>query len=492
MAETVESLGAGLTRLASERPEAPAVICEGVRRSRSELHQDTNRLAHALAARGVTRGDRVTVALPNSVEFVELCWACWKLGATPQPVSSRLPRHELDAVIALAQPRVLVGASGLDASMAVTTAAELNAESDDTRNLEDVVAPAWKAPTSGGSTGRPKLIVAGQPGVVDAYGIGFWRFQPDDVAIMPGPLYHNGPFASAFTAMMAGVPLVLLPKFDPEAVLAAVERHRASWLYLVPTMMSLIWRLPEGDRLRHDVSSLRTVWHLGAPCPAWLKEAWIEWLGPDAIWELYAGTESQAGTVINGREWLQHRGSVGRVFYGQMKVLDDAGEEVQAGVEGEIYLRRNEGLPPSYRYLGAEAKDRDGWESLGDLGCFDADGYLYLSDRRSDMILVGGANVYPAEVEAALEEHPQVASCAVIGLPDEDIGNRIHAIVEPRGELDLDALAAHLATRLLRYKLPRSFELSDHPLRDEAGKVRRSQLRAERLDPTNQQGNRSL
>ena len=481
MNDVVISLGARLGELAAARPEAIAVSCGDDQRSWGELDRRTNRLARALAARGVEAGSFVTIALPNSVGFIEACFACWKLGATPQPVSARLPKAELDGVVALADPPLVIAGPEIAVERPRADIAELLAASTDDAPLPDRIAPAWKAPTSGGSTGRPKLIVSGSPGVVAPIQMGLWRLGPDDVALMPGPLYHNGPFSSAILALTAGAELVLLPKFDAEAVLAAVARHRATWLYLVPTMMSRIWRLAPEIRARHDVASLKTVWHLAAPCPPWLKQEWIDWLGGDTIWELYAGTEAQAVTVITGTEWLERRGSVGRVAAGQMKILDDDGNDLPAGTTGEIYMRPSEGMPATYRYIGAEARRLGDWESLGDIGWFDAEGYLYLADRRTDMILVGGSNVYPAEIEAALDEHPLVQSSAVIGLPDEDLGNRIHALVQPREGLDLEALHAHLAERLVAYKRPRSIELVGEPLRDDAGKVRRSQLRTERL-----------
>lgn len=225
---------------------------------------------------------------------------------------------------------------------------------------------------------------------------------------------------------------------------------------------------------------MRTVFHLAAPCPPHVKRAWIDWLGPERIMELYAGTESQAVTMIDGTEWLAHPGSVGRVVSGEMVARDAEGRDLPPGEVGEIWMRPPPGIS-TYRYLGATANAHDGWESLGDMGHFDADGYLYLADRRGDMVLVGGSNVYPAEVEAALIEHPRVVSAAVIGLPDDDYGNLVHAIIEVDGAVRDDELRAHLESRLVRYKIPRTFERSDTPLRDDAGKVRRSALRAARL-----------
>jgi bile acid-coenzyme A ligase len=276
--------------------------------------------------------------------------------------------------------------------------------------------------------------------------------------------------------------MVLLPRFEPEATLAAIEKTRATWIYLVPTMMTRIWRLPEEVRAKYDISSLETLWHLAAPCPAWLKEAFIHWVGPEVVMELYAGTEAQAVTTISGAEWLTHRGSVGKVTAGEMVAVGEDGQFLPPREVGEIYMRRPEGAAPSYKYIGATAKTLPGgWETLGDIGWFDEEGYLYLADRRTDMILVGGSNVYPAEIEAALEEHDDVQSCAVVGLPDDDLGNRIHAIVQTKGAANEEALRAHLKEKLVSYKQPRSYEFVSEPLRDDAGKVRRTALRDERI-----------
>ncbi len=248
-------------------------------------------------------------------------------------------------------------------------------------------------------------------------------------------------------------------------------------------MMKRIWRLPIDVRERYDLDSLKIVWHLAEPCPPWLKDAWITWLGPERIMELYAGTEAQTATVITGHDWLEHRGSVGHPAPDSVMICDAEGEPVEPGIEGEVWLR-SVTERPTYRYIGAEARTRPGgWESLGDLGWIDEDGYLYLGDRMADMILTGGSNVYPAEVEFAIQEHPSVESCAVIGLPDDDLGQRVHAIVQPGADsLDPDELLTFLGERLVRYKIPRTIELVDEPLRSDAGKVRRSALRAERIE----------
>jgi bile acid-coenzyme A ligase len=254
-------------------------------------------------------------------------------------------------------------------------------------------------------------------------------------------------------------------------------------MFMVPTMFVRLLKLPAEVRGRYDLSSLRRVMCTGAPSPAWLKRAWIEWLGPEKIYEAYGGTERIAGTIISGTEWLEHPGSVGKPTLGRkIRILDEQGKECPAGTVGELFMMPAGGRGSTYQYLGAEATaTADGWESLGDMGYLDADGYLYLVERKTDMILCGGANVYPAEVEGALDAHPAVRSSAVIGLPDDDLGSRVHALVDAPGGVSEAQLRAWLAERLVPYKIPRSFEFVSEPLRDDAGKVRRSALREARL-----------
>ncbi|WP_314963520.1 AMP-binding protein [Bradyrhizobium cosmicum] len=485
MAEEMISLGEKLYRRAQATPDAPAVSCGEISLTCRQLEARANRIARALQKLGVKLGDLVTIGLPNSVDFIEACWGVWKLGASPQPVSFRLPSAELQAIVDLADPLLVIALPGMETNRRRLTVGDLLALSDDDRPLEPRVAPVKRAATSGGSTGRPKLILSGLPGLTSAEPTddpGGWRFRPGEAALIPAPLYHSGPFGCALDAITQDGHLVLMPRFDAEGVLAEIERRRASWIYLVPTMMSRIWRLPDEVRARYDISSLKTLWHLAAPCPPWLKEAFIGWFGPDVIMELYAGTESQAWTTITGTEWLDHRGSVGRVAVGEMKVVDADGNMLPPGAIGEVYMRRAEGSQPSYHYRGATARTLPGgWESLGDIGYFDEDDYLYLADRHTDMILVGGANVYPAEVEAAIDEHPLVLSSTVIGVPHEDLGSTVHAIVQARPELTAEVLLGHLAEKLVTYKRPRTIEFVAEPLRDEAGKVRRTQLRDERI-----------
>jgi bile acid-coenzyme A ligase len=476
------SCGARLSQVAREKPDAPAITDATHTLTWREFDRRTNRIARGLAKAGVKFGDVVSIALPNTAAYLEVAFGLWKAGATPQMLSYRLPTHEADAVLELAGAPILVTDGSVQSSRPSFSPEALLALGEDDTPVPDVTAPVFKAATSGGSTGRPKLIMSGAPGIAMATGGGVYRIGPDDTCVVPGPLYHNAPFVCSSNALTQGAHVVLMPRFDAEETLRNVDRHKATWLYVVPTMMSRIWKLPEAVKAGYDVSSLHTVWHMAAPCPPWLKEAWIHWIGPDAIMELYAGTEAQSATIITGREWLEHRGSVGQVRAGEMATFNEAGERLPLGEIGEIYLRRPEGSPPSYQYRGATARTLPGgWESLGDIGYFDADGYLYLADRRTDMILVGGGNVYPAEIEAALDEHPNVQSSAVVGLPDEDMGASLHAIVQPKGDLTEAELREHLRELLVPYKQPRSYEFVEGNIRDDAGKVRRTALRDQRI-----------
>ena len=477
------SYGRAIAWHAERGADRVAIQCEDGRRTRGELDRRANRLARAYERLGVKSGDLVTIALPNGCEFYEACLATWRLGATPNPVSARLPELERRAIVETAQPALVVGAptgeryerpsvpAGFEPDAALSDAA-----------LPDVVSRCVRAMTSGGSTGRPKVIVDTVPAECDPEkaenGI-----TPGGVTLVPGPLYHAGPFMTSWSTLLSGGTAVVMRAFDAERALALIDEHRVDWVLFVPTMMQRIWRLPEPVRRGYGLSSLKRVMCTGAPSPPWLKRGWIEWLGPERIYEAYGGTERIAGTMISGSEWLAHPGSVGKPTLGRkIRILDADRKDCPPGAVGEVFMMPAGGRGSTYRYLGAEAAaTADGWESLGDMGYLDDDGYLYLVERKTDMIVTGGANVYPAEVEGAIDAHPAVRSSAVIGLPDDDLGLRVHAIVDAPGGVTEDALRAHLAERLVRYKVPRTFEFVGEPLRDDAGKVRRSALRDARL-----------
>ena len=484
MTQPVPPIGTQISALARLAPDQPAVTCDGRTLTRAELDKSTNRLARAYAERGVGVGDYVTIVLPNSVEWVQATVACWKLGAVPQPLSPRLPDAEFEGLLDLRPRTLLVGREDPRGQVPSVPAGFIPDPASSDAALPEAVSPCWKSLASGGSTGRPKLIEAGGDSRIPpaiGYPLGA---QEGDTTLVPVPLTHNTGCTTAVIALLMRHHLVLMSRFDPHEFLRLITDHRVTFLTTVPTIMQRVLPVYNADPGSYDLSSIRRFWHLGAPCPPAIKQAWIDLLGPEVIWELYGGTELQALTFISGDQWLSHRGSVGSVVSGEMKVLDADGKPCPPGVVGEIYMRPSPGSAPTYRYVGVTAKTRGGWDSLGDLGYFDADGFLYLSDRRVDMFIVGGRNVYPAEIEGALSAHPEVLSCLVVGVPDPnsgDLGQVPYALVHAADGSALDAAGVQefLRERIAAYKVPHTVEFVDTPLRDDAGKARRSAVRDE-------------
>ncbi len=448
---------------AARRPNAIAVVHGEDALTWKDLARQAARKARALQSFGVRPNDRVSIVLPNGNAFFEAVYATWMVGATPNPLNARAPAHELRAILELARPAAVIGIEPLLLPAIPVLPQDWANRGDSDAPLPELASDYWKLIASGGSTGRPKLILSRVPARVDPdiydlfdpYPHGGRLGRTNGIMANPGPLYHNGPFAISLVNMLAGSTIVGLTRFDPEETLRQIEKRRVELIYLVPTMMHRISKLPRGVRERYDLSSLKGVLHTAAACPAWLKQQWIDWLGPERIWETYGSTEAMANTVISGTEWLQHRGSVGRFYRGHGRVLDADGRALPPGKVGELWFLPASGPSSTYEYVGAERHSREGWESIGDLGFMDAEGYLYIADRRNDLILRGGVNIYPAEVEAAIEAHPDVIGCAVIGLPDDDLGARVHAIVNvksgrPAATVTED-LMAFLKHRLSRH-----------------------------------------
>jgi bile acid-coenzyme A ligase len=480
---TVLSVGRQMAALASAEPNCLAITCGDEALTRLEFEKRTNGLARYFASLGVKTGDTVVVSLPNGIAFLEAVFAILKIGATLLPVSSKLPKLERDAILDLARPSLVVGLQAdADEPFVFLPQHFIIPEDISDEGLVEAVSRPTRGLTSGGSTGRPKIIFTTDEGVVDDDGPPGMKIEAGRSVIIPGPLYHGGPFAYAYRSLLFGGHVVVMERFDPVECLKLIERNRIDTVPLVPTMMNRIWRLDAETRLSFDLSSVRMVVHYGAGCPVWLKAKWIEWLGAERIDEFYGTSERIGFTWITGGEWVKHPGSVGRPVDCKIRVLDEDGCELPSGQVGEIYMQHKSGAGTTYRYVGADPLvQREGWETVGDMGSLDDQGYLYIADRRLDMIVSGGANVYPAEVEGALEQHPAVRACAVIGLPDDDLGNSIHAIVETSELIGEPLLREWLAERLVRYKIPRSFEFVTEPLRDEVGKLRRSRLRQERM-----------
>lgn len=456
------------------KPEAVAITDSDAEISWSELDRQTTRLAQALSEKGVAQGDIVTLALPNGIDFYRSAIAVWKIGATPHPLAVKSPALEREAILDVVKPKLVISEGDPDCLHAAAKSDHLPA---------DVVPVHWKAIGSGGSTGQPKIIVSKFPGLFDPMAPDF-RMETEDVMLAPGPLYHNASFMFSMRSLFCGGHVVVMNRFNAEEALSLIAKHRVQWAVMVPTMMHRIWQLPPGVREKFDLSSLRILFHTGAPCPPWLKENWISWLGPDVIHEGYGGTEGCGGHWITGAEWLDRKGSVGQTQDAfEIQIRGPTGDVLPVGEIGEVFSRPFSGPGSTYFYLGAESRrTEDGFESIGDMGHLDSEGFLFLADRRTDLVISGGANIYPAEVEAAIDSFPGVVSSAVVGLPDNDLGARLHAIVESEVNLNLDDLAEHLSLRLPRYKIPRSIENVHTPLRNEAGKVRRSELREARLN----------
>lgn len=483
-----ECLAAGVEH-AANRLAVLAVGRDGTESTltRSELYAQATRCARVLAERGVGPGSRVVVAVAGGLAHVVCSTASWLLGACVLPLNPGAPAAERAAHLALFGPGVVI-AEWNDAPNAISYD-QLSEEAGDrsARPLPDARAGPGKAIGSGGSTGRPKLVVDSGPwGLTPALQMLLAGFGliPEDVQLIPGPLYHNFGFDWCYYGLMLGHTVVVLERFDAELAVAAIERHRVSTAGFVPTMMRRIAALP--DIKQRDLTSLRSILHSAGPCSPAVKRSWFDLIGPERVVEGYGATEGYGNTLIRGDEWLTHKGSVGRAFQCEIRILDDAGLPLPPGVVGEIYMRRD--YVPADRHLGAQPRlTADGFGSVGDMGSLDADGYLYLADRRVDMIVTGGVNVYPAEVENALTEHPAIADAAVIGLPDEEWGRRVHAVVQLHPDTappTVEALTAHCRERLTAYKAPRSYEFAARLPRDDGGKLSRTALVADRRTPT--------
>ena len=313
------SYGSALTLHATERPEATALVHDGVETTFGELEAGSNRRARAFEKLGVSEGDFVTIALTNGIEFLESLFACWKLGATPQPVSARLPQNEREAIIELVDPRLVLGVDpALHPGRSVVPEG-LDASAEDASALPDRTAKYRMAICSGGSTGRPKVVVDHIPGQTDPRGE-FHGRGPGSSILVPGPLYHSGPLINCLSVLLTGGKVVLMTRFDAKRSLELIAEERLELAIFVPTMMLRIWKLPAGERTAADLSTLHRVVSSSASLPDWLQREWIEWIGPERVWEAYGGSERIGGTIISGTEWLEKPGSViplDTIFEGQ-------------------------------------------------------------------------------------------------------------------------------------------------------------------------------
>ena len=440
-----------------------------------ELHRRSTQIARALQDRGAIEGGRVAVALRNSPEFVMTVLAAWKVGAVPVPVRWDLPDWERERVL-----EVIDGVSvGVDDLAWLESTHEL-----DPTPLPPAVSPMTNGICSSGSTGAVKVILMDKPGRFDemtgmpfASHLGHRSTRPQVVLVM-APMYHTNGFATLFS-LLAGDHLVVLQKFDAARIVDLIEAHGVTTFTATTLMLQRIADLPDIEQ--RDLSSL--VWFLqgAAVISPSLVQRWIDLVGAEKVYQSYGMTEGIGLCAIRGDEWLAHPGSVGRGFRGtEIKILDEDGTELPAGEIGEIYMRSpSSGM---FHYIGGAPlppRTVDGFSTGGDLGWLEPEGYLHIVDRRVDMIITGGANVFPAEVETALIDHPAIADVVVVGLKDDEWGRRVHAIIEavdhdhPPSDDDVRAFAKE---RLAAYKVPKSVEFVDAIPRTEATKVSRAAL----------------
>ncbi|MBN8618932.1 MAG: AMP-binding protein [Anaerolineae bacterium] len=487
------SYGRRTTLLAAEHPDKIAIIFVAESGEEHpitwrELEFRSNQIAHFLAGHGIGPRTLLVIGLPNSPEHIYATLAGWKLGSLVLPLRAALPVWERDRVLEVGQPTLII-ADWQDVEFPLLTRADLVASAHfPTTPPPDHIPHPGRAIASGGSTGRPKIIVdprlwATRPGEnYFGYGAGY---APGQTQLLAGPLYHNSPHGWAFSGLFDDQLLIVMERFNESRVVDLIERHHVNFMFMSPTMMGRVARLPAVTH--RDFSSLAAIYHTSAPCPPWIKRFWIDLIGAEKIYEGYGSTEGIGAARIRGDEWLLHPGSVGRPHNTLLKILDPHGQPLPSGEVGEIYVRRLHDNP-TYEYIGSPPLPRtpDGYASVGDLGWLDEDGYLYIADRRTDMIVSGGANIYPAEVEAALSEHPEVADLVVVGIPHDDWGRSVHAIIQPRDPLhppDVSELNRYARERLASYKIPKSYEFLRVLPRNQMGKIRRTELTAEREKP---------
>ncbi|MEH3046280.1 acyl-CoA synthetase [Sphingomonas adhaesiva] len=452
-----------------------------------QLDERANQGAHLLRALGLTRGDGVALMLKNDARFFEIVWAAQRAGLYFTCISTRLAPPEVAFIVADSGSRVLIASAPVaDAlksdSLAIFAPGERDFVGERSAFPATPIAdetPGTDMLYSSGTTGRPKGIRPALPeGSLDQsnpltdFGRDSYGLGADSVFLSPAPLYHSAPLRWCMAVQKLGGTVIVMEKFDAEEVLALIERHRVTHAQFVPTHFIRMLKLPEEVRARYDLSSLRTVWHAAAPCPVEVKQAMMAWFGP-IIHEFYAGTEGNGLTAIGPDDWLTHPGSVGRAKWGTIRIVDEGGAPLPPGKTGAIYFADG----PTFEYHNdsektAASRHPLGWTTLGDVGHVDDDGYLYLTDRQSFMIISGGVNIYPQEIEDAIITHPKVADVAVIGAPDAEMGERVVAVVQPADWDDAGPALAEELTRFLqgrigRIKQPRQIdflrELPRHP-----------------------------
>ena len=499
-------------RHAATHPDKPAYImaATGETVTYRELDRRADRGAHLLRSLGLARGDGVAIMMDNSARYLEILWAAERTGVYCTCLSSKLSVAEAEYIIRDGDCRVLIASTGVGdcAALLVPRLADV------ALLMCDGTIPGYGSyeaardampdtpfpdPTPGsimlyssGTTGKPKGVKHALP--VEPFGTNvsplvmlgkaLYAFDPDMIYLSPAPLYHAAPLRWSMAVHQIGGTVVVMEHFDPEQALACIDRYRITHAQWVPTHFIRMLKLPAETRARYDMSSLRAVWHAAAPCPMPIKQAMIDWWGP-IVGEYYAGTEGNGFCAISAQEWLTHRGSVGRNLTAQTRICGDDGQELPPRIEGTVFFAGG-GVFEYHKDPAktAEAANAHGWTTLGDVGWVDEDGYLYLTDRKSFMIISGGVNIYPAEIENLLVTHPEVVDVAVIGAPHDEMGEEVVAIVQPRdpshaGEALAADLIAFARANLSHVKTPRRIDFRDALPRHDTGKLYKRLLRDE-------------
>jgi long-chain acyl-CoA synthetase len=500
---------------AASAPERPAVVVAetGETLTYAELDRESTRLARALHDQGLRRGDVVAMLADNTPWAFVVYWAAQRSGLYITAINHHLSPDEAAYIVDDCGARVLVVAGQrpalrelavalVDRTPGVAHRISFDGALDGYDDGAALLAATSAAPLtdqprgadmlySSGTTGRPKGIKpplpdrqVDEPGDLMLAVFGrLYGFDEDTVYLSPAPVYHAAPLRYCGMIQSTGGTVVLMRRFDPEGALAAIAGHRVTHGQFVPTMFVRLLKLPQATKDAYDVSSLRVVVHAAAPCPVDVKRAMIDWWGP-VLQEYYASTEANGVTLIDSPTWLEHPGSVGRAALGVVHICDDDGHEVPTGDVGTVYFEREE-VPFAYhndeaKTRAAQHPDHPTWTTTGDLGRVDEEGFLYLTDRKSFMIISGGVNIYPQEIEDALALHPAVLDVAVVGVPDEDMGESVLAVVSPEGEPSDDLaeeLLAHLRARIAGYKVPKRLVFDDDLPRTPTGKLVKGQLR---------------
>ncbi|MBV7265400.1 acyl-CoA synthetase [Erythrobacter ani] len=497
---------------AEARPDHPAVIMAGSgdQITFGEMDASSNRFANLLRARGLRNGDAFAVLLENRIEYFTLIWGSQRAGTMLVPISTRLTAPEIAYILRDSEAKFLITSTAFDEVLPGVRAEcpdlpMLVMDADDdcdftaalNANGTDPIADQSAGMVmlySSGTTGRPKGIRPAPPEDPDPQAANplmglaiMGAGMPADgsmVYLSPAPLYHAAPIGWASTAHRLGATVVVMEKFEPEAALKAIQDYKVTDSQWVPTHFVRFLKLDPEIRERYDLSSHQRALHAAAPCPVPIKRGMIEWWGP-IVNEYYAGSESIGMTMVKSEDWLTHPGSVGKAIYGTLHVCGPEGEELPAGQDGLIYFEN--ALLPTYHNdpeKTREAMHPNGWMTLGDIGHLDEDGFLFLTDRKSHMIISGGVNIYPQEIENLLVTHDKVMDAAVIGAPDPDLGEKVVAVVQP---VDMDAagdafeseLRDFLAPQLARIKMPKLFDFRPDLPREANGKLYKRELRDE-------------